>query len=130
MLAPDFYLARVPMNGRNFEAFGEDPYLSGTTAAAEIQGIQQNAVIATAKHYAENSQETDRNTVSEDVDPRTFHELEGQAFEIAVKQGKPGSVMCAYNKINSIYACEQPTFLNTILKGEYGFDGFVMSDWG
>jgi beta-glucosidase len=130
MLAPDLNLARVPMNGRNFEAFGEDPYLSGTTAAAEIQGIQQNSVIATAKHYAENSQERDRNTVSEDVDPRTLHELEGQAFEIAVKQGRPGSVMCSYNLVNSVYACENPTLLTTVLKQQYGFDGFVMSDWG
>jgi beta-glucosidase len=130
MLAPNLNLARVPMNGRNFEAFGEDPYLSGITAAAEIQGIQQNNVIATAKHYAENSQETNRNTISEDVDPRTFHELEGQAFEIALKQGKPGSVMCAYNLVNGAWSCENPTLLTTILKQEYGFDGFVMSDWG
>ncbi len=130
MLAPNLNLARVPMNGRNFEAFGEDPYLSGWTAAAEIQGIQQNNVIATAKHYAENSQETNRNTISEDVDPRTFHELEGQAFEIALKQGKPGSVMCAYNLVNGAWACENPELLTTLLKQEYGFDGFVMSDWG
>ncbi len=130
MLAPDLNLARVPMNGRNFEAFGEDPYLSGTTAAAEIQGIQQNNVIATAKHYAENSQETNRNTISEDVDQRTLHELEGQAFEIAVKQGKPGSVMCSYNLVNSAWACENPQLLTSLLKNEYGFDGFVMSDWG
>jgi beta-glucosidase len=130
MLAPDLNVARVPMNGRNFEAFGEDPFLSGTTAAAEIQGIQQNAVIATAKHYAANSQETNRNTISEDVDPRTFHELEGQAFDIAITQGKPGSVMCSYNLVNSVWACENPTLLTTILKKEYGFDGFVMSDWG
>ena len=130
MLAPNLNLARVPMNGRNFEAFGEDPYLSGWTAAAEIQGIQQNNVIATAKHYAENSQETNRNTISEDVDARTLHELEGQAFEIALEQGKPGSVMCSYNLVNSAWACENPALLTTLLKQEYGFDGFVMSDWG
>jgi beta-glucosidase len=130
MLAPDLNVARVPMNGRNFEAFGEDPYLSGITAAAEIQGIQQNSVIATAKHYAVNSQETNRNTISEDLDSRTLHELEGQAFEIAVKQGKPGSVMCSYNLVNGAWACENPTLLTGILKKEYGFDGFVMSDWG
>ena len=130
MLAPDLNLARIPMNGRNFEAFGEDPILSGTTAAAEIQGVQQNNVIATAKHYAENSQETNRNAVSEDVDPRTLHELEGQAFELALKQGRPGAVMCSYNEVNSVYACENPTLLTTVLKNQFGFDGFVMSDWG
>jgi beta-glucosidase len=130
ILAPDLNLARIPMNGRNFEAFGEDPILSGTTAAAEIQGVQQNNVIATAKHYAENSQETNRNAVSEDVDPRTLHELEGQAFELALKQGRPGAVMCSYNEVNSVYACENPTLLTTVLKGQFGFDGFVMSDWG
>ena len=130
MLAPDLNVARVPMNGRNFEAFGEDPYLSGLTAAAVIQGVQQQNVIATAKHYAENSQETNRNTISEDVDQRTYHELEGQAFELAVKQGHPGAVMCSYNLINGAYACENPQTLTTILKQQYGFDGFVMSDWG
>jgi beta-glucosidase len=130
MLAPDVNLARVPMNGRNFEAFGEDPYLSGQVGAAVIQGIQGEHVIATVKHYAENSQETNRNTISEDVDERTLHELELQPFETAVKQGQVGSVMCAYNEVNSIYSCEQPTLLTSILKSEFGFTGFVMSDWG
>jgi beta-glucosidase len=130
MLAPDVNLARVPMNGRNFEAFGEDPYLSGQIGAAVIQGIQGEHVIATVKHYAENSQETNRQTISEDVDERTLHELELQPFEAAVKQGRVGSVMCAYNQVNSIYSCEQPTLLTSILKNEFGFSGFVMSDWG
>ncbi len=130
MLAPDVNLARVPMNGRNFEAFGEDPYLSGQVGAAVIQGIQGEHVIATVKHYAENSQETNRQTISEDVDERTLHELELQPFETAVKQGQVGSVMCAYNEVNSIYSCEQPTLLTSILKSEFGFTGFVMSDWG
>jgi beta-glucosidase len=130
MLAPDVNIARVPMNGRNFEAFGEDPYLSGQTGAAVIQGIQGEHVIATVKHYALNNQEADRNTVSSDVDERTLHEIYMPAFEAAVKQGRVGAVMCSYNQISSVYACEQPLTLTNILKKEFGFGGFVMSDWG
>jgi beta-glucosidase len=130
MLAPDVNIARVPMNGRNFEAFGEDPYLSGQTGAAVINGIQGEHVIATVKHYAGNNQETNRNSVSSDIDERTLHEIYMPAFETAVKQGGVGAVMCSYNLVNSIYACEQPTLLTSILKNEFGFGGFVMSDWG
>ena len=129
-LAPDINIARVPMNGRNSEAFGEDPYLAGQGAAAWIQGIQQNPVIATVKHYALNNQEINRMTSSSDADERTIHEIYTPGFEAAVKQGKAGSVMCSYNRINGVYACEQPNLLNEILKGEFGFDGWVMSDWG
>ena len=130
MLAPDVNIARVPMNGRNFEAFGEDPYLSGQTAVAVIDGIQGEHVIATVKHYAGNNQETNGQTISSDIDERTLHEIYLPAFEAAVKQGHVGAVMCAYNQVNSIYSCEQPTLLTSILKQELGFDGFVMSDWG
>jgi beta-glucosidase len=129
-LAPDVNIARVPMNGRNFEAFGEDPYLIGQTVAAEINGAQSQHVIATVKHYAANNQETKRSTISADVDERALHELELPGFEAAVKQGHVGSVMCAYNLVNSIYSCEQPTLLTNVLKHEYGFNGFVVSDWG
>ena len=118
------------MNGRNSEAFGEDPYLAGQTAAAEIQGIQQNHVIATVKHYALNNHEVNRMTVSSDASNRTIHEIYTPAFEAAVKQGHTGSVMCSYNRINGVYACENAPMQNDILKGEFGFDGFIMSDWG
>jgi beta-glucosidase len=129
-LAPDVNIARVPMNGRNSEAFGEDPYLAGQTGAAEIAGIQDNPVMATVKHYALNNHEVNRMTVSSDADERTVHEIYLPAFETAVKQAKTGSVMCSYNRVNGVYACENPTLLNGILKRELGFDGFVMSDWG
>jgi beta-glucosidase len=128
-LAPGVNIARVPMNGRNFEYFGEDPFLSGKTAAAEIRGIQQNPVIATVKHYAANNQETNRMTASSDISERTLHEIYEPAFEAAVKEGHVGAVMCSYNRINGIYACEHPSLLNDILKREFGFNGFVMSDW-
>ena len=128
-LAPGVNIARVPMNGRNFEYMGEDPYLSGQSAAAEIRGIQQNPVIATVKHYALNNQETNRQSASSDVSERPLHEIYLPAFEAAVKQGHVGAVMCSYNRINSVYACEQPQTLTDVLKKELGFDGFVMSDW-
>jgi beta-glucosidase len=128
-LAPGVNIARVPMNGRNFEYMGEDPYLSGQGAAAEIRGIQQNPVIATVKHYALNNQETDRMTVSSDVSERTLHEIYLPAFEAAVKEGHVGAVMCSYNRIAGVYACENPAMLSDVLKHEFGFDGFVMSDW-
>jgi beta-glucosidase len=129
-LAPDVNIARFPMNGRNSEAFGEDPYFSGQTATAEIRGIQDNPVIATVKHYALNNHEVNRMTVSADADDRTIHEIYTPAFEAAVKQGKTGAVMSSYNRINGTYASENAPMLNGILKTEFGFDGFVMSDWG
>src|SRR4051794_37693157 len=129
-LAPNVNIARFPRNGRNSEAFGEDPYLSGRTGAAEIKGIQDNPVIATVKHYALNNHEVNRMTVSSDADSRTIHEIYTPAFEAAVKQGHTGSVMCSYNRINGPYACENGPMLNGILKTEFGFTGFVMSDWG
>ena len=128
-LAPNVNIARVPMNGRNSEAFGEDPLLAARTAVAEIRGIQDNHVIATVKHYALNNHEANRMTVSADADERTIHEIYLPAFEAAVKQGGVGSVMCAYNRIDGVYACENDRMLNGVLKGALGFDGFVMSDW-
>ena len=129
-LAPDINIARFPRNGRNSEAFGEDPYLAGQTAVAEVRGIQDNPVIATVKHYALNNHEVNRMTVSSDADQRTIHEIYTPAFEAAVKQGKTGSVMCSYNRINGPYACENSPMQNDILKTEFRFDGFIMSDWG
>jgi beta-glucosidase len=129
-LAPDVNIARFPMNGRNSEAFGEDPFFSGQTAVAEIKGIQDNPVIATVKHYALNNHEVNRMTVSSDASDRTIHEIYTPAFEAAVKQGRTGSVMSSYNRINGMYASENGPMLNGILKTEFGFGGFVMSDWG
>lgn len=129
MLAPAINIARTPLNGRNFEYAGEDPFLAGKTGAAVIGGIQSQNVMATVKHYAVNNQEAARMTISSDLDERTLHEIYLAAFETAVKDGKPGSVMCSYNKVNSVYACENPTLLTDVLKKQFGFDGFVMSDW-
>src|SRR3954454_6388829 len=129
-LAPDVNIARFPMNGRNSEAFGEDPYFAGQSAAAEIKGLQDNPVIATVKHYALNNHEVNRMTVSADADDRTIHEIYTPAFEAVVKQGRTGAVMSSYNRINGTYASENGPMLNGILKTEFGFDGFVMSDWG
>ena len=129
-LAPGIEIDRVPLNGRNFEYMSEDPYLAGQGAVAEVRGIQSNPVIATVKHYVANSQETNRMTVSSDVDQRTLEEIYTAPYEAAVKQGHAGSVMCSYNRINGTYACENRDTLTTILKRQFGFTGFVMSDWG
>jgi beta-glucosidase len=129
LLGPDVNIARVPQNGRNFEAFGEDPFLSAQIGAAEIQGIQRNPVIATVKHFAVNSQETNRWYVSSNVDDRTLHEVYLPPFEAAIRQGQVGAVMCAYGAINGHYACQDGATLKTVLRKQLGFDGFVMSDW-
>lgn len=129
-LAPGVDIARNPLNGRNFEYAGEDPYLSSQTGVAQIKGIQSQHVVATVKHYALNSQETNRMTDSSDADKRTMQEIYLPAFEAAVRQGHVGSVMCSYNRVNGVYACQQPYLLNTVLKKQFGFTGWVMSDWG
>jgi beta-glucosidase len=128
-LGPGLNLARVPLNGRNFEYLsGEDPYLGYTLVKPVVQGIQSQGVLANAKHWVENNQETHRDTVSSNVDERTRHELYYQPFYGAVEAGV-ASFMCSYNKINGIWACENPDTLNVDLKGHLGFEGFVMSDW-
>jgi beta-glucosidase len=129
LLAPDVNIARVPENGRNFEAFGEDPFLSAQTATAEIEGIQQNPVIATVKHYAVNSQETNRYYVSSNLDERTLREIYLPPFEAAVGKAHVGAVMCAYGLVDGAFSCQDPWLLTTVLRQEYGFDGIVMSDW-
>ncbi|MDN7612196.1 glycoside hydrolase family 3 C-terminal domain-containing protein [Burkholderia cepacia] len=123
-------LAREPRNGRTFEYMGEDPVLAGTLSAARTQATQAQKVIATIKHFAFNDQETNRMTIDSVVDERTMREAELLAFEIGVKDGQPGNVMCSYNKLNGVYACENPYLLNTVLKNEWGFKGVVQSDWG
>ena len=129
VLGPGLNLARNPLNGRNLEYGGEDPHLTGVIGAALVRGLQSRPVLATAKHFVLNEQEANRMTSSSDVDERTLHELYLAPFEAAVKAGV-GSIMCSYNRVHSIYACEHPTLLNEMLKGSLGFRGFVMSDFG
>lgn len=128
--APDINIARVPQNGRTFEAFGEDPWLVSQMAVAEILGIQTQGVIANVKHYAANNQETNRSSVNVIVDERTLHELYLPAFEASVRQGHVASLMAAYDKVNGDYCCQNPELLNQILKKDWGFQGFVTSDFG
>ncbi|MEV0400389.1 glycoside hydrolase family 3 C-terminal domain-containing protein [Actinoallomurus sp. NPDC050550] len=133
LLAPMVNTIRVPYAGRNFETFSEDPLVSSRTVAAEVGGIQSQGLIATVKHYAENNQETDRGVfgpaVNVNVDEQTLHEIELPGFNAAVEAGA-GAVMCSYNKVNGSYACENEQLLNSILKEQWGFRGWVMSDWG
>lgn len=123
-------LAREPRNGRTFEYHGEDPVLSGKLVVRKIRGAQQPGLIATLKHYAGNQQETNRQTSSSNIDERTLRELYLLHFEIAVKESNVGSVMCSYNQVNDVYACENDHLLNDILKNDWGFPGFVISDFG
>jgi beta-glucosidase len=127
--APGLNITRVPQNGRNFEYFGEDPYLSGRMGVAEILGIQQEAVIAEAKHYDANSQETDRKTINEVIGERTLREIYMPAFRAAVEEGHAGSIMCAYPSVNGQFGCENVHQLKDVLRGEWGFRGFVQSDY-
>ncbi len=129
-LAGGVNLARDPRNGRNFEYPGEDPLLSGTIAGAQIAGIQSRNVVSTVKHYALNGMETGRTVHDARIDEGALRESDLLAFQIAIEEGSQGSVMCAYNKVNGIYACENPFLLNQVLKKEWGFAGWVMSDWG
>jgi beta-glucosidase len=122
-------LTREPRDGRTFEYTGEDPVLSGLMSAARTTGTQAQKVIATIKHYAMNDQETNRMSSNSVVDERTMRETELLAFELGVKQGQPGNVMCSYNLVNGTYACEDPYLLTTVLKNEWGFKGVVQSDW-
>ena len=129
-LAPGLNIGRVPMNGRNWEYMGEDPYLTGQIGAAAVRGIQSQHVIATIKHYALNNQEFERNSGSSEVDERTFREIYMPGWTNAVREGGAGAVMCSYNRIGGTYACENGQYLNNYLKRDAGFSGFVMSDWG
>lgn len=129
LLSPMVNTIRVPTAGRNFETFSEDPLLASRTVAADVRGIQSQGLIATVKHLAENNQETDRRTVNVTVDEQTLREIELPAFKAAVDAGA-GAIMCAYNKINGEPACGNAELLNTILKEQWGFNGWVMSDWG
>jgi len=128
LLSPMVNIIRVPYAGRNFETFSEDPLVSANTVAQEVAGIQSQGLIATTKHFAENNQENNRNNVNVNVDEQTLHEIELAGFEAAVKIGS-GSIMCSYNKVNGDPGCGNNELLNTILKNQWGFEGWVMSDW-
>ncbi|OAD03254.1 glycoside hydrolase family 3 protein [Mucor lusitanicus CBS 277.49] len=127
-LGPAMNFMRSAEGGRGWESGGEDPYLQGVTAAETIKGIQEEGVIATAKHYILNDQELNRKTGSSDADQRTLHEVYLWPFARSVEAGV-GSIMCSYNRLNGTFACEDDYTMNTVLKGELGFKGFVQSDW-
>ena len=130
LLGPGINIKRLITCGRNFEYISEDPVLSGEMGAAYINGLQSKGVGASLKHFAMNNQEQYRHTVSVEADLRTMREIYLKSFEIAVKKSSPVSVMCAYNKINSIWCSENRAILTEILREEWGYDGFVVSDWG
>jgi beta-glucosidase len=130
VLGPGINIKRSPLCGRNFEYFSEDPLISGVLGAAMIEGVQSQGVGTSLKHYAANNQETDRLRVSAEVDDRTLREIYLAGFERAVTQARPWTVMCSYNKVNGVYASEHAWLLTTVLRGEWGFDGLVVSDWG
>jgi beta-glucosidase len=130
LLAGGVNLTREPRNGRNFEYFGEDPLLAGTLAGYAIRGVQSNHVLSTIKHFALNSQETGRTILTSNLDEAALRESDLLAFQIGVEIGQPGSVMCAYNRINGVHGCESSFLLNDVLRRDWGYKGFVMSDWG
>ncbi|MBE5987620.1 MAG: glycosyl hydrolase [Paenibacillaceae bacterium] len=130
ILGPAVNIKRSPLCGRNFEYFSEDPYLAAEMAGSHIKGVQSKAVGTSLKHFLANNQEHRRMTSDSVVDERTLREIYLAAFEGAVKTGKPWTVMCSYNKINGTYGSENRRYLTDILRDEWGFDGYVMSDWG
>ena len=130
MLAGGVNLLRDPGNGRNFEYGGEDPLLAGTMVGALVRGIQSNHIVSTVKHYALNDQETGRDVVNVKIDEAAARMSDLLAFQIAIEQGHPGSIMCSYNLVNGVYACQNDWLLNQVLKADWGFRGYVMTDWG
>ncbi len=130
MLAGGANLARDPRNGRNFEYLGEDPLLAGVLAGEAIDGIQSTGMISTIKHLALNGQEHLRMTADSVIGQAAARESDLLAFQIAIERGKPGSVMCSYNLVNGTYGCDHDWLLNTVLKQDWGYKGYVMSDWG
>lgn len=134
ILGPGIASGRTPLSGRNSEYFGEDALLSGAMGAAAVRGIEDNdediAVLSDLKHYVANEQELDRQTSSSNIDERTFQQVYALPYEIAQREGQAESVMCSFNQVNGVYACENPYVLNETLKDRIGFDGYVMSDFG
>jgi beta-glucosidase len=130
MLAGGVNLLRDPGNGRNFEYGGEDPLLAGTMVGALVRGIQSNHIVSTIKHYALNDQETARDAINVKIDEAAARMSDLLAFQLAIEQGDPGAIMCSYNLVNGVYACQNPWLLNQVLKGEWRFRGYVLADWG
>src|SRR3984957_16738690 len=130
ILGPTVNIQRVPLWGRNFEGYGEDPYLAARIGVGYIKGVQGEGVIATVKHFAANNEEFERHRVDETIDERTLQEIYFPAFKAAVQEAGVWSVMSAYQKVNGLYCSENPYLLQDVLRKEWGFTGFVVSDWG
>ena len=130
LLGPGINMKRSPLCGRNFEYYSEDPYLAGELGAAFVNGVQSQHVGTSLKHFAANNQEKRRLTISSKVDERTLREIYLTAFEKTVKQAQPWTIMCSYNRINGVYSCENNWLLNDVLRGEWGYEGLMLTDWG
>jgi beta-glucosidase len=130
MLAGGVNLVRDPGNGRNFEYGGEDPLLAGMMVGALVRGIQSNHIVTTVKHFALNDQETGRDRINVVIDEAAARMSDLLAFQIAIEQGDPGAIMCSYNLVDGVYACQNDFLLNQVLKTDWGFKGYVMTDWG
>ncbi|MGF6822173.1 beta-glucosidase [Microbacterium sp. ZKA21] len=130
ILGPGINIKRSPLCGRNFEYVSEDPILAGRIGAGLVRGIQSQGVGSSLKHFAANNQEDDRMRSSSDIDPRPLHEIYLRGFEYVVKDAQPWTVMCSYNRINGVYASEDPWLLGDVLRDDWGFEGLVVSDWG
>ncbi|HWV49590.1 MAG TPA: glycoside hydrolase family 3 N-terminal domain-containing protein, partial [Microbacterium sp.] len=130
ILGPGINIKRSPLCGRNFEYVSEDPIVAGRIGAGLVRGIQSQGVGSSLKHFAANNQEDDRMRSSSDIDPRPLHEIYLRGFEHVVKDAQPWTVMCSYNRINGVYASEDPWLLGDVLRDDWGFEGLVVSDWG